>query len=164
MPYRGRFAYLANDPDEFCSAVASCLEATDLLATPEECFAFAKENDWDARVQVLEREALIVYPKISVIVLCYNQLDYTRKCVESILRVTAYPNYELVLVDNASTDSTAIYIAEVAATHQNVKIVLNKTNRGFAGGNNDGIAVSEGDYLVLLNNDTIVTRGWLWDC
>ena len=160
-PYDGRFAYLANDPEEFCNAVASCLEGADRLATPEECFAFAKENDWDARVQVLERMALIVYPKISVIVLCYNQLDYTRKCVESVLSVTAYPNYELVLVDNCSADATADYLSEVAATHKNVKIILNKTNRGFAGGNNDGIAVSDGDYFVLLNNDTIVTRGWL---
>lgn len=42
-----------------------------------------------------------------------------------------------------------------------IKIVLNKTNRGFAGGNNDGIAVSDGEYIVLLNNDTVVTRGWL---
>ena len=39
--------------------------------------------------------------------------------------------------------------------------MLNKTNRGFAGGNNDGIAVADGEYIVLLNNDTIVTRGWL---
>ena len=77
------------------------------------------------------------------------------------LNRTAYPNYELVLVDNCSTDDTAAYLKEVEGRYKNVKIVLNKTNRGFAGGNNDGIAVSDGAYLVLLNNDTLVTRGWL---
>lgn len=75
--------------------------------------------------------------------------------------MTAYPNYELILVDNHSTDDTADYLKEVAETYENVKIVLNETNRGFAGGNNDGIAVADGEYLVLLNNDTMVTRGWL---
>ncbi len=45
--------------------------------------------------------------------------------------MTAYPNYELVLVDNASSDQTADYLKMVALDHDNVKIVLNKTNRGF---------------------------------
>ena len=161
MPYRDQFAYLENDPEKFCDAVETCLKQTDTLASLEECFAFAEENDWDARAQVFEQEALAVYPKISIIVLCYNQLEYTKKCVESVVNMTAYPNYELILVDNHSTDDTADYLKEVAETYENVKIVLNETNRGFAGGNNDGIAVADGEYLVLLNNDTMVTRGWL---
>ena len=160
-PYKNQFVYLENQPERFGDAVERCLAGKDDLATVEDCFAFAKDNDWDARVAVFEKEIKAVYPKISVIVLCYNQLDYTIKCVESIFNVTAYPNYELVLVDNASSDQTADYLKTVALNHDNAKIVLNKTNRGFAGGNNDGIAVADGEYIVLLNNDTVVTRGWL---
>ena len=161
MPYKDKFACLENDAEAFCDRVAECLAGTDHLASEEERFTFAKENDWDLRADVFLREALKAFPKISVIVLCYNQLDYTQKCVESILTRTAYPNYELVLVDNHSTDETAEYLKAVGARYENAKIVLNSANRGFAGGNNDGIAVADGDYLVLLNNDTVVTRGWL---
>ena len=130
-PYKNQFVYLENNPERFGDAVERCLAGTDDLATVEDCFAFAKDNDWDARAAVFEKEIKAVYPKISVIVLCYNQLDYTIKCVESIFNVTAYPNYELVLVDNASSDQTADYLKMVALDHDNVKIVLNKTNRGF---------------------------------
>ncbi len=55
-PYRNRFAYLENDPDKFCAAVRACLAGTDVLASPEECFAFARENDWDARTDALMGE------------------------------------------------------------------------------------------------------------
>ncbi len=161
MPYRDRYVYLENDSERFCDAVEKCLQGNDTLASVEERFAFARENDWNARTRILEEEAIAVYPKISVVVLCYNQVDFTKKCVDSVLNTTAYPNYELILVDNASSDGTPAYLQETARKYANVKIVLNETNRGFAGGNNDGLAIAEGEYLVLLNNDTIVTRGWL---
>lgn len=160
-PFRDKYAYLANDNDTFANYVEMCLKGTDTLATPEERIAFAKENDWSERVAHFSSTAEKCFPKISIIVLCYNQLDLTQKCVDSILKYTAYPNYELILVDNNSTDDTAQWLQEAEKASERVKIVLNKTNRGFAGGNNDGIKASDGDYIVLLNNDTVVTRGWL---
>jgi len=160
-PYRDRYVYMENDPDKFCDAVELCLKRNDTLADAEECFRFARENDWDVRAKVFEDALGALYPKISIVVLCYNQLEYTKQCVQSILNITAYPNYELILVDNCSSDDTAAYLQEMEKQYRQVKIVLNKVNRGFAGGNNDGIAVSDGEYIVLLNNDTVVTRGWL---
>lgn len=160
-PFRNKYAYLASDNEQFAEYVRLCLDGTDTLASMEECFSFARENDWTSRVAQFREAAEKQFPQISIVVLCYNQLDYTKMCVDSILRNTAYPHYEIVMVDNNSTDGTAAWMDELAAAHDNVKIVLNKTNRGFAGGNNDGIAVSGGEYIVLLNNDTIVTRGWL---
>ena len=159
--YREQYVYLENDPDKFCERVAECLEGRDTLAPAEDCAAFAKKNDWDNRTKVFMDTILEIHPQISIIVLCFNQLDYTKQCVKSILANTAYPNYELILVDNCSTDATAEWIKEIAQKHDNIKTVFNKTNRGFAGGNNDGISLSNGEYIVLLNNDTIVTRGWL---
>lgn len=160
-PFRDQYVYLANNNKDFGDYVELCLTGSDKLATAEECAAFAAENDWAKRVKAFENVATQSFPRVSVIVLCYNQLDYTRQCVESILNNTAYPNYELVLVDNNSTDDTAAYLQEMKKKDPHVKIVLNKTNRGFAGGNNDGIDVSDGEYLILLNNDTLVTRGWM---
>lgn len=161
MDYRNRFVYLENDPDRFCDRVAECLAGEDTLAAPEECFAFARENDWDARAAALCEAAEAVFPLVSIIVLCYNQLDHTKKCVESILNRTAYPNYELIIVDNCSADGTAEYLRELEKQESRVRVQINETNRGFAGGNNDGLRMARGEYFVLLNNDTIVTRGWL---
>ena len=160
-PFKDRYVYLANDNRTFGDYVEACLKGEDTLADPQACMEFAKENDWSVRVSQFSLAAERQFPKISIIVLCYNQLDYTKKCVQSILKKTAYPNYELVLVDNDSTDETAGYLKEMEALHENIKVVLNTTNRGFAGGNNDGIRASTGEYIVLLNNDTVVTRGWL---
>jgi GT2 family glycosyltransferase len=98
---------------------------------------------------------------ISIIVLCYNGLqEATIPCVESILRNTPHDRYELIIVDNASTDGTQNYLRQLAITQHQIKLCLNKTNRGFAGGNNDGIRLAKGAFLVLLNNDTLVPPGW----
>ncbi|MNR75310.1 putative glycosyltransferase EpsE [compost metagenome] len=96
----------------------------------------------------------------SIVMLTWNQLAYTRLCIESVYNHTPEP-FELILVDNGSTDGTVAYLENLAAEHANVKLVLNGTNRGYAGGNNQGLALASGDTLVLLNNDTVVSRGWL---
>lgn len=108
----------------------------------------------------------------SIIILCHNQADYTATCVQSIFRHTPEP-IELVFVDNGSTDGTADYLdslrlASVSrasrglpASLTNVKVLRNDRNVGFAGGVNQGIREASGDYVLLLNNDVIVTRGWL---
>jgi GT2 family glycosyltransferase len=96
-----------------------------------------------------------------VIVLTYNGLALTRACLESIVRSTQWPNIEIVIVDNASSDGTRDLVTEFAHTQDRVKLILNETNEGFARGNNRGLEAAEGDYLVMLNNDTVVSQGWL---
>jgi GT2 family glycosyltransferase/SAM-dependent methyltransferase len=95
-------------------------------------------------------------PITSIIILTLNQLDYTRQCVESVVRNTPEP-HELIFVDNASTDGTVDYLRTVAGS----KLITNAENRGFAAGNNQGLAIADGETVVLLNNDTLVTPGWL---
>ncbi len=97
----------------------------------------------------------------SLIILTYNNLDTTRLCVDSIFQKTTYPNFEVILVDNASQDQTPAYLADLAEAHMNVHVILNQENRGFAAGNNLGAAAAQGDILVFLNNDVVVTPGWL---
>jgi GT2 family glycosyltransferase len=68
---------------------------------------------------------------------------------------------EVVVSDNGSTDETIERLKEWQVRDSRLKLVLNGTNLGFAAGNNAGLGVASGDFLVMLNNDTVVTRGWL---
>jgi GT2 family glycosyltransferase len=95
------------------------------------------------------------------VIVTYNHLPVTKLCVESVIRNTAHPNYEMIVVDNHSNDGTPAYLRYLTGRYSHVRIVLNSTNRGFAAANNQGIALSTGEHLVLLNNDTIVPPGWL---
>jgi GT2 family glycosyltransferase/glycosyltransferase involved in cell wall biosynthesis len=99
-------------------------------------------------------------PLASIAILTLNGLAHTRACLESIERSTPEP-HELVLVDNGSTDGTVEFLRDWVARHDNAKLVVNAENRGFAGGNNQALALAEGEHLVLLNNDTVVADGWL---
>lgn len=99
------------------------------------------------------------YGKTSIIIVTYNQLDYTRQCVDSIRLLTDEP-LELIFVDNASTDGTPEYLRSLEPS-DDVTVILNDTNRGFPAGVNQGLEVATGDNILLLNNDTIVTTGWL---
>lgn len=100
-------------------------------------------------------------PKISIILITYNNLEYTKLCLESIRNNTDYPDYDVVIVDNASNDGTIEYLEEYCAQQSNVILIKNPTNRGFAPANNQGVAASSSEFIVFLNNDTIVTPGWL---
>ena len=101
------------------------------------------------------------YKQASVLVVAHDGEVFTRLTVESVLAETDFPNYELVVVDNGSTDGTAAYLDEVAGLHPNVRVLRNAENRGFPAATNQALAAAEGSLLVLLNNDVLVTSGWL---
>jgi 2-polyprenyl-3-methyl-5-hydroxy-6-metoxy-1,4-benzoquinol methylase len=96
------------------------------------------------------------YGLTSIVLVTHNQLGYTRQCLASIGLVTDEP-YELIVVDNASTDGTVEYLRACP----DVRLIENDQNRGFPAAANQGIAASRGRQIVLLNNDTLVTTGWL---
>ncbi len=127
---------------------------------------FASQQTWDHRIdEFISAWNRKTWPKISVVVLTYNQWELSEACLKSLLEETDYPNFEIIIVDNASTDGTPAHLQLFSQGRSNVKIILNEKNHGFAGGNNAGLAAATGDYLVILNNDTVVTRGWattLW--
>lgn len=97
----------------------------------------------------------------SIIVPCFNQLAYTRLCLASLSRHTSSP-WELIAIDNGSNDGTAAYLAgyQDAAAFP-VSIITEPENRGYPVACNLGLAAARGDYLVLLNNDVVVTDAWL---
>jgi len=97
----------------------------------------------------------------SMVIVTLDNLVYTRLCLESLLANTDYPDYEVVVVDNGSTDGTAAYLRGLARYYPHVRVVCNDNNCGFAPASNQGLALATGDVLVLLNNDTIVPPGWI---
>jgi GT2 family glycosyltransferase len=82
-------------------------------------------------------------------------------CLASLLGNGWRTDDELIVVDNASTDGTLHYVKELCSRHAFVRLLANAQNRGFAPANNQGVSQATGDVVVLLNNDTIVTRAWL---
>jgi GT2 family glycosyltransferase len=101
-------------------------------------------------------------PEVAVIILSYNSLEETTKpCLESIFAASTDCDFEVLVVDNASTDNTREYLQGLQAAHPNLKLLLNEENLGFARGNNQGVQAIEADFYVLLNSDTQVTGHWL---
>ena len=97
-------------------------------------------------------------PKASIIIPVFNNLDFTRQCITSLFAVQETASFEVIVVDNGSTDGTADYLRQLPPV---VRTVSFADNRGFAKGCNAGAAAARGDYLVFLNNDTVVQPRWL---
>ena len=97
----------------------------------------------------------------SIIIPCWGQLEFTRQCLAALKSHTRRP-WELIIVDNGSTDGTPDYLAGVSdMANMPVTVITNATNRGFPAAVNQGLKAARGEYLVLLNNDVVVTDGWL---
>jgi GT2 family glycosyltransferase len=98
---------------------------------------------------------------VSVVVLCCGQLEYTRLCVTSVLRFSR-PPFEVIAVDAGALDGTAEFWAGVqAATSTRVEIVRSPADVDLPVAFHEGVARCRGEFVVLLNNDTVVTSGWL---
>ena len=97
------------------------------------------------------------FPLVSIIIPTYNGLNFLPTCLDAV-REQTYTHYEVIVVDDASTDETVAFLQD---TYPDVQIVQMATNSGLAKACNAGAAVAQGDILVMLNNDTEVERTWL---
>lgn len=152
--------YISSGKEEFLENIEKALKEKDEDLKIKR-IEVARMNDWESRFCEIRKCINSTCPLVSIIIITFNNLEHTRKCIESIYAKTAYPNFELIIVDNASTDGTIDYLSVLKETHANVKIIVNKENYGFASANNIGIRESRGKHVILLNNDTVVTRGWI---
>lgn len=99
-------------------------------------------------------------PRISVIILNYNGETILANCLLSVLK-TNYGALEVIVVDNGSHDGSLDTVSKFQTIDKRVKLVRNSGNLGFALGNNIGASHAMGDYLLFLNNDTLVEPNWL---
>lgn len=153
---------LADTPAAFEKVIARQLRQPDPALTRRRR-RWAARHSWKSRVEKLAASVERLYPLVSVVIVCYNNLSFTKTCLESVVRFSDYPNLEIICVDNASADETPAFLAEMPAGDARIRYIRNDRNLGFAGGNNVGIAAALGAYVILLNNDTNVTRGWVHD-
>ena len=152
----------AADHEDFLQQVAMALTASADSSQVERRRAFASEQTWAHRVRDLAHGvASLPQPPVSVVVVTYNNLELTRACLDSLERYSDYGNLEVIVVDNASSDDTPSFLRDWASRGDRRRVILNEDNRGFAAANNQGLAAATGDYLVMLNNDTYVTPGWV---
>ena len=96
--------------------------------------------------------------KLSVVIICWNDLRVLRECLHSIYQGTHSTDFEVLVSDNGSTDGSVEFIRQ---RYPEVRVLENRANLGFGKGNNVGIRASSGDYVLILNPDTIIHDGSL---
>lgn len=112
----------------------------------------------DAELRNLHDRIMETHFVCSIIMPVYNKGELTKQCLTKLAEVTEGCSYEVIVVDNASTDETKDFLATLGG---DIRIISNPENYGFARACNQGAAVAKGRYLIFLNNDTIPNRGWL---
>jgi GT2 family glycosyltransferase len=165
LPEMGQFdaiVTVAADPSAFSAAVGRVLAGPRDPAAMAARQNFAAEQTWDHRASAFDRAIkAIVEPTVSVIVLTYNNVALTKACLLSLECNSDYPGLEVIVVDNASNDGSQEFLRKWQRSGSRRKLILNDSNLGFATGNNQGLEAAVGDVLVMLNNDTYVTPGWV---
>lgn len=113
--------------------------------------------------QIISLTSEDISPKVSIVIVVYNGLQYVKKCIKS-LDLTAHTNYEVIVVNNASNNKTHEYLEKLKQQKKIHTLIHNKYNAYFSGANNIGAkyADTKSSYLLLLNSDTEVRHpGWL---
>tara|TARA_Y100000588_G_scaffold148864_2_gene162868 strand:+ start:517 stop:1608 length:1092 start_codon:yes stop_codon:yes gene_type:complete len=98
-------------------------------------------------------------PKLSMIVPVHNRLDCTREFLDSLLQTTQAHNFELIIIDDASSDGSKEFLDQLRDNR--IQLIRNKEQQGYAKSINLGVKSATGEFLVLLNNDLVFTDGWL---
>jgi GT2 family glycosyltransferase/glycosyltransferase involved in cell wall biosynthesis len=156
-PY-GEVLYLADDTSDFLQKLDRAVSEKDEGLRARR-ISLARANTWTARAEVMQHAIREAHPKVSIVIVSYNNHELTRLCIDSVLRSSMHPNLEVLVVDNGSTDGSAEMLD--AMRDERVRMLLNRENVGFAAANNQALQVATGEFVVLLNNDTVVPRGWL---
>ena len=99
----------------------------------------------------------MVPPKYSVVIPTYNHLDdFLKPCIQSIIKYTDLNTTEIIVVANGCVDETVNYVKELSNTYPSIKIIEEKEGLGYTKATNIGIKASTGEYIILLNNDTVL--------
>jgi len=96
-------------------------------------------------------------PHVSIVIPVYNKIEYTVACLRSLAEHAGATPFEIIVVDDGSTDATVERLAQI----EGIRTQRNPQNLGFIGSCNAGAKSAQSEFLVFLNNDTVVTAGWL---
>src|SRR5690606_26297479 len=96
-------------------------------------------------------------PQVSIIIPVHNKFAYTAACLRSLAEHADATPFEVIVVDDLSTDATAARLAQISG----IRSIRNAENLGFVGSCNAGAAIAQGEFVLFLNNDTLVTADWL---
>jgi O-antigen biosynthesis protein len=157
------FVRIGATPTVFAQEISAALADAGNPEHRADRIAFAKRQSWRNRATcLLDAVASAPQPRFGIVVVSWNGVDLTRRCVQSVLDDRAATQLDVVIVDNASTDGTAEWLSEIEK-HPRVRVIRNADNLGFAAACNQGLAAAaerNPDVLVILNNDIVVTPGW----
>ena len=99
--------------------------------------------------------------ELSIIIVNFNTKDFIKQCIASIIGSSFEREFEIIVVDNASTDGSVEDIQKTTSLTQNFFLIENKENVGFSKANNQGIGVAKGSYFLFLNPDTVFSTDTL---
>jgi FkbM family methyltransferase len=133
------------------------LKQNPLVHYLKRCMAENKTPVQQKIVQTSETES----PVVSIVIVVLNALAMTQACIDSIYKDNDFPKFEVLVVDNASSDGTHEWLQQQKDKSPNLSVFTMDKNIGFGPAVNIGLQHSRGEYIVLINNDTLVPNGWM---
>jgi len=100
-------------------------------------------------------------PLVSIVIATYNKIEYVKSCILSIYSTTYDVPFEIILVDNGSTENIESFIKLLSQSKDNITYLRFPENLGFSRGYNEGIKVAKGQFIMVLNNDTLFSENFL---
>lgn len=157
------FVRIGANASAFAQQISAAITDSNDAESRAARIAFARHQSWRDRATCL-LNAVHEAPqqRFGIVVVSWNGVELTKRCVQSVLEDRAAHQLDIVIVDNASTDETPAWLLEIEK-HPQVRVIRNAENRGFAAACNQGLAAAaerSPDVLVILNNDIVVTPGW----
>ena len=153
--------YVASTPESFQENLEFAIKLS--TSDRQSLRKWAENHTWEERTQEFLL-AIEKTPKVSIIVLMWNHGLLTLNCLRSIYERSDYKNLEVILIDNGSDPKESAIVTKWIENYNSgqTMYIKNEENLGFATGNNVGLQVATGDFIVVLNNDTQITPGWIW--
>ena len=154
---------------EGSTAIATNNKSYAQIAGKKAVFSSIKRQNIDAQVEdgLFPNSYRVKYAVnesklVSIIIPFKNQLQLLKGCINSILQKTQYQNYEILLVNNQSDETTVDYCKKLAEKHKPIQLLHFDEKFNFSRLNNYALSTSQGDYVLFLNNDTqVINKGWL---
>jgi len=157
-----KLTFVASNPMELAEQIHNAFQAGKKRKFRAQLQEYAANNTWKHRIAQFQ-EALIGMPKVTAVILSYGDPELTKSALHSLYDDGAiYPNLETIIVDNGTPSQDLEEIKSFALKYSNVKVIENNENLGFAKGNNVGLEAASGEYVLLLNNDTVVAPGAIY--